>query len=300
MDLALGHPETVLVTPSGDRFGPSGWRVGGDGRGATGAALVEAEARLAAAGVEQVDAAAGFDRCEQGTMRADDEVARYNRMLDEHDGRFIAATEALQRLQVERRDLVTESEGLRTRVGELDQRLSDDGLRVTELDELLPALEADEEASVEAGRRMNATRASLEERSAVIGASRTGHDVRVAEVMGRRTVVSARVVDLQARLGQLTDERVAAAAQREDLEGREAMTRRLVDSVDVRMAVLDARLETLREHRRQQSERVRAVAARLDGLRRQRTEAESSLARPGNGSPGWRSSEPRLGCESKT
>ncbi|SVC72700.1 uncharacterized protein METZ01_LOCUS325554, partial [marine metagenome] len=96
-------------------------------------------------------------------------------------------------------------------------------------------------------------------------------------VMGRRTVVSARVVDLQARLGQLTDERVAAAAQRDDLEGREAITRRLVDSVDVRMAVLDVRLETLREHRRQQSERVRAVAARLDGLRRQRTEAETSL-----------------------
>ncbi|MED5394849.1 MAG: chromosome segregation protein SMC [Actinomycetota bacterium] len=277
VDLALRHPEAVLVTLSGDRFGPSGWRVGGDGRGATGAALVEAETRLAAAGVEQVDAAADFDRCEQGTTQADDEVARHNRMLDEHDGRFIAATEALQRLQVERRDLVTESEGLRTRVGELDQRLADDGLRVTELDERLPALEADEEASVAAGRRMNAARASLEERSATIGASRTGHDVRVAEVMGRRTVVSARVVDLQARLGQLTDERVAAAAQRDDLEGREVITRRLVDSVDVRMALLDARLETLREHRRQQSERVRAVAARLDDLRRQRTEAETSL-----------------------
>ena len=277
VDLALSHPETVLVTPSGDRFGPSGWRVGSDGRGATGAALLEAEARLAAAGVEQVDAAGYFDRCEQGTTQADDEVARHNRMLDEHDSRFIAATEALQRLQVERRDLITESEGLRTRVGELDQRLADDGLRVTTLDERLPALEADEEASVEAGRRMNVARASLEERSTVIGASRIGHDVRVAEVMGRRTVVSARVLDLQARLGQLTDERVAAAAQRDDLEGREAITRRLVDSVDVLMALLDARLETLREHRRQQSERVRAVAARLDGLRRQRTEAESSL-----------------------
>jgi len=277
VDLALRHPEAVLVTSSGDRFGPSGWRVGGDRRGATGAALVEAEARLAAAGVEQVDAAAVFDRCEQGTTQADDEVARHNRMLDEHDGRFIAATEALQRLQVERRDLITESEGLRTRVGELDQRLADDGLRVTELDGRLPALEADEEASLEAGRRMNAARVSLEERSATIGASRIGHDVRVAEVMGRRTVVSARVVDLQARLGQLTDERVAAAAQRDDLEGREAITRRLIDSVDVRMSVLDVRLEKLREHRRQQSERVRAVAARLDGLRRQRTEAEASL-----------------------
>ena len=277
VDLALRHPEAVLVTASGDRFGPSGWRVGGDGRGATGAALAEAEARLAAAGSEQVDAAAAFDQAEQGTAAADDEVARHNRSLDEHDGRFTASTEALQRLQVERRDLSTESEGLRTRIGELEQRLSDDGRRVAELDDRLPTLEADEEASVEAGRRMNAARASLEERSATVGASRTGHDVRVAEVTGRRTVVGSRVVELRARLEQLSDERAAAAAQRDDLVGRESATRRLVESIDVRMAVVDARLQVLREHRRQQSERVRAVAARLDGLRRQRTESETAL-----------------------
>ena len=277
VDLALRHPEAVLVTASGDRFGPSGWRVGGDGRGATGAALAEAEARLAAAGSEQVDAAAAFDQAEQGTTAADDEVARHNRSLDEHDGRFTAAAEALQRLQVERRDLATESEGLRTRIGELDQRLTDDGHRVAELNDRLPTLEADEEASVEAGRRMNAARASLEERSATIGASRTGHDVRVAEVTGRRTVVGARVVELRARLEQLSDERAVAAAQRNDLVGRESATHRLVDAVDVRMAVVDARLQVLRERRRQQSERVRAVAARLDGLRRERTEAETAL-----------------------
>ena len=277
VDLALRHPEAVLVTASGDRFGPSGWRVGGDGRGATGAALAEAESRLAAAGSEQVDASAAFDVAEQDTTLAEDEVARYNRSLDEHDGRFTAAAEALQRLQVERRDLATESEGLRSRVGELDQRLADDGRRVAELDDRLPALEADEVASVEAGRRMNAARASLEERSATIGASRTGHDVRVAEVMGRRTVVGARVVELRARLEQLSDERAAAAAQRDDLVGRESATRQLVEAVDVRMALVDARLQVLRERRRQQSERVRAVAARLDGLRRERTEAETAL-----------------------
>ncbi len=277
VDLALRHPEAVLVTASGDRFGPSGWRVGGDGRGATGAALAEAESRLAAAGSEQVDASAAFDVAEQDTTLAEDEVARYNRSLDEHDGRFTAAAEALQRLQVERRDLATESEGLRSRVGELDQRLADDGRRVAELDDRLPALEADEVASMEAGRRMNAARASLEERSATIGASRTGHDVRVAEVMGRRTVVGARVVELRARLEQLSDERAAAAAQRDDLVGRESATRQLVEAVDVRMALVDARLQVLRERRRQQSERVRAVAARLDGLRRERTEAETAL-----------------------
>jgi chromosome segregation protein len=277
VDLALRHPEAVLVTPSGDRFGPSGWRVGGDGRGATGAALAEAEARLAAAGSEQVDAASAFDRAEQATTAADDVVAHHNRSLDEHDGRFTAAAEALQRLQVERRDLANESEGLRTRIGELDQRLADDGRRVAELDGRLPDLEAAEEASVEAGRRMHVARASLEERLAIIGASRTGHDVRVAEVMGRRAVVGARVVDLRVRLEQLSDERATAAAQRGDLVGREAVTRRLVEAVDLRMALVDTRLVTMRERRRQQSERVRAIAARLDGLRRQRTEAEASL-----------------------
>ena len=277
VDLALRHPEAVLVTPSGDRFGPSGWRVGGDGRGATGAALAEAEARLAAAGSEQVDAASAFGLAEQATTAADDVVAHHNRSLDEHDGRFTAAAEALQRLQVERRDLANESEGLRTRIGELDQRLADDGRRVAELDGRLPDLEAAEEASVEAGRRMHVARASLEERSAIIGASRTGHDVRVAEVMGRRAVVGARVVDLSVRLEHLSDERAAAAAQRDDLVGREAATRRLVEAVDLRMVLVDTRLVTMRERRRQQSERVRAVAARLDGLRRQRTEAEAFL-----------------------
>ena len=95
--------------------------------------------------------------------------------------------------------------------------------------------------------------------------------------MGRRTVVGARVVELRARLEQLSDERAAAAAQRDDLVGRESATRQLVEAVDVRMALVDARLQVLRERRRQQSERVRAVAARLDGLRRERTEAETAL-----------------------
>ena len=277
VDLAVSHPEAILVTRGGDRFGPSGWRVGGDGRGATGAALAEAEARLAAAEVERVAAALAFDAAEAATSTADDEVARVNRALDEHDGRFTAATEALQRLQVERRDLNTEAEGLRTRLGELDQRMADEGRRVADLETRLPALEAAEEASVEAGRRMNAARNALEERAAGIGARRTGHDVRAAEVAGRLTVVRARVAEVGARLEQLADERVAAAAQRDDLEGREATTRALVDAVDARMVVVDARLGALRERRRRQSERVRAVAARLDGLRRERTAAETAL-----------------------
>merc|ERR1711969_442173 len=276
VDLALSYPESIIVTLTGDRFGPSGWRIGGDGRGATGAALADAERRLADAEVERGEATRALDVAERATGDAD-EVARRNRALDEHDGRFTASTEALQRLQVERRDLTNEAESLRTRLGELGQRLEDEARRVDDLERRLPGLEAAEEASVEAGHRMNAARSSLEERAAELGARRTGHDVRVAEATGRQTVVRARATDLRSRMGQLADERAAAAAQRGDLDGREAATRQLTAVLDERLSMVDTRLDALRDHRRRQSERVRAVAARLDGLRRERSAAETFL-----------------------
>ena len=49
VDLALAHPDSLIVTRDGDRFGVTGWRVGGPGAGATGAALVEARERRRAA-----------------------------------------------------------------------------------------------------------------------------------------------------------------------------------------------------------------------------------------------------------
>ena len=277
VDLALRHPEDVMVTPAGDRFAPSGWRIGGDGRGAPGAALADAERRMASAEVEHADATRALELAERATGDADDEVARRNRELDEHDARFTASAEALQRLQVERRDLSNEAGSLRTRLGELEQRLEDENRRVADLDKRLPDLEAAEEASIQEARRMNAARIALEERAADLGARRTGLDVQAAEVTGRQAVVRARVIELRSRLGQLTDEREVAASLRDDLVGRETASRRLMGELDGRMAVVDIRLDALRERRRQQSERVRAVAVRLDGLRMERSSAEMAL-----------------------
>jgi chromosome segregation protein len=232
---------------------------------------------LAVAEVEHAEASRVLDLAERAASEADDDVARRNRELDEHDGRFTAAAEALQRLQVERRDLSNEAGSLRTRLGELDQRLEDEVRRVTELEDRLPILEAAEEASVQAVRRMNAARSDLEERAAALGARRTGHDVQVAEVTGQLAVVRARVAELRSRLAQLTDERAAASELSADLTGREAATRHLMGAVDGRMSVVDVKLDFLRDRRRLQSERVRAVALRLDGLRKDRSRAETAL-----------------------
>ena len=46
IDVAIANPNAVVVTDDGDRFGPSGWRVGVAGGGATASALEEAQERL--------------------------------------------------------------------------------------------------------------------------------------------------------------------------------------------------------------------------------------------------------------
>ncbi|HJO79209.1 MAG TPA: chromosome segregation protein SMC [Acidimicrobiales bacterium] len=277
VDAALDHPEAVVVTTDGDRFSSSGWRVGTIGGGATGAALVEAESRLVTAELAHSQATVAFDQAEQTAVSLDDEVVRRSRELDEHDDRFAAATDSLARIRAEQRNLGAETEALRSRIGELDQRLADEAARVADLETRLPALEKAEEASLEAGRRMASLRGELEERAAGVGARRTEHEVRTADVTARSTLVRSRVDELAGRLTHLVDERAEAADHSDDLDRREVATNRLIDAIDARMATADERLESLRDHRRLQSERVQSIAARLDDLRKDRTTAETAL-----------------------
>ena len=278
VEAAMAHPDAVFVTLEGDRFGPSGWRIGGDRGGATGAALAEAESSLTIAEDERADARRQLDEAERQTSDLEDEVARHTRQLDVHDGRFTAAAEALQRLQAERRDVVNEAEGLRTRIGVLEARLRDERSRVADLERRLPDLEDAESEAMESGRRMAEQRRDLEERSAELSGRRTAHEVRVADLTARRNLLLARVTEYSSRLDELNDERQQADRRRSELDLQAAATRHLVEALDVRMSVADGRLDELREQRRRQSERVRAVAARLDGLRRERSDAERSLA----------------------
>ncbi len=61
LDAALAHPEATVVTTTGDRFGPTGWRVGQRSTGATGAALAEAEAKVESSGPALDEAVARHD-----------------------------------------------------------------------------------------------------------------------------------------------------------------------------------------------------------------------------------------------
>ncbi|MEE2769025.1 MAG: chromosome segregation protein SMC [Actinomycetota bacterium] len=278
VDVALEHPDLVIVTHAGDRFASNGWRIGAGRRGATQAALEEAEARLVEAQSVHLQAQRVFEAAEHSNSKIDEELIICGRQLDEHDGRFAATTELLQRVQTQQRDLASDTDSLRSQLGGLDRRLDDELLRVAELENRLLELEAAEEASAEASRRMVADRNRLKERSTELAARRTGHEVRTADLSGRLAVVETRVHQVSGRLEQMDQERSEASDRRRSLDQRATATRRLIEEVDGRMAVADERLVALREYRRRQSERVRSVASRLDVLRGERSRVDE-LAR---------------------
>ncbi|HEX4822553.1 MAG TPA: chromosome segregation protein SMC [Acidimicrobiales bacterium] len=277
VDLALAHPDMLIVTRDGDRFGLTGWRVGGPGSGATGAALAEAleRADAAIAAAEAADLALVDAQSRVGEARRRELEAQ--RALDDHESAASAAAEALTRVEAERHDGATEIESLQAHLRELDARVASEQARTAELEGLLPALEADEAGALQRGQEMSAVRSRLEERAAAVGALRTDIEVRAAALDERRRFLRRRLDEVEERLARNVAERAQAEARRVELDRTQTAVDRLSAMVSDRVAVVETELAELHEMRRRQSEEAREVASRLDGLRKQRSGDERSL-----------------------
>ena len=278
VDAAEAHPEAVIVTRDGDRFSPTGWRVGPQQAGATRAALEEAKDRAEQATYEHAAAVEVLDAARRALTEAHEAEAQVAGEIDEHDSRRTTALEALSRVDADRRDRATEAEALTAHRDEVAARLAREQARVAELESGLAELESDEDAARAAGRELSLLRGAIEERGADLAARRTDLEVRQASLRERRRVAEHRLGEIEPRLAKDAAERGNAEAKRADIDRRETAVRRLAAEVEARAAEIDEVLAGLRERRRQQSEAVRGVAARLDGLRRERSEAERTLA----------------------
>jgi chromosome segregation protein len=277
VDLVIEHPDALVVTKHGDRFGLTGWRIGGPASGATGAALEEARERAAAAEEAATAVAARLAAARVALGEAERSDAALAKALNENDGRFIAAGDGLQRIENDRRDADTELESLRTHLGELRQRAEGERARVVELEARLPDLEAEEAGAVERGRAMAAARARLEERAAAVGELRADLEVRAAMLEERRGFLRNRSIEVEERLSRNVAAREAAEVKRVELEGRAVAVERLAALVTDRLATVEASLAALHEERRVQTSAAREVSSKLDVLRRQRVADERSL-----------------------
>jgi chromosome segregation protein len=276
-EAAMAAPGTVVVTKSGDRFAPNGWRIGGGSAGATGAALAEAEEQVGRTLVVCIAAADATTAAKHEVGERTDRANELAQRLDAIETGLTAAADALQRTEADRRDIATEADGLRNRFEELGTRLDREQSRVSELETDLPVLEAAEEESLAKGRQLAKARADIEERAAAVGALRSDVEVRAAGFQERKASLTKRLAELDERLERDKDQREAAEEQRMALDRRAAVLESLLAAVQSRTAVVETRLAEVRERRRRQSEAAQAVTRRLDSLRRDRSAAEKRL-----------------------
>ncbi|MBV8159938.1 MAG: AAA family ATPase, partial [Acidimicrobiia bacterium] len=277
LDAALAHRHLTIVTRTGDRFGGGTWRLGASRTGFTAAALEDAKERAAGAaetleGESARAAAASSDRDAAAVAAA--EAAR---RLADNGGGLTAAAEALRRLESEQRDVAVESDAVGVHLDELAERIGREAARVGQLDDILPALEAEEAAGVARLEALRTARERLEERIAAVGALRTGLEVRAASVEVRKAELTRRLAELEARLARHADERERAQSERLRLDTQLVQTDRLTGFVGDRLAALEGALARLRRRRQQQSEAAAAAAARLDSVRTERGAAERRL-----------------------
>lgn len=276
--VARSTPEAVVVTPAGDRFDRRGWRLGAAASGGvTAAALEEATARAGEAAAARDAAQLAFGEATasldaaRATLRDATERARAN------DDRLLGAQRALARAESSQREAAAELTPLDQRVDELVALLAAEGARITELERVVPELEAGEQAESDAARERRDVRAALDARAAVLVGRRRDLEVRAAGLHERSEVLERRLEHAEQRLAADADARVQAEQRRVDVERSMRVLDRLSSLVSAHHAVIDAHHGELVEHRRRQSEQVRELSSRMEQLRTARAAAERSL-----------------------
>jgi chromosome segregation protein len=277
IDVALAHPQLVVVTTSGDRCSGGLWRAGAGGAGATGAALEQARSQSAAASEQVAQANAALEDAAQRLEAARAARASAIRAAEDVARRGRAAVDALERVQGEAADTESELGAVGAQRDELVSRHGREMARVAELDALLPQLQRMAAAEAERAAAERAARSRLAARVASVASMRRELEVRAAGLEERRTLTTRRLHDVEERLRRNVTERAEATARRCEAERTARVTERLFNFVLAREAVLDGALARLRESRRADSDRARDRTDRLEQLRRERSAAERQL-----------------------
>ena len=266
IDLSLARDDLVVVTPEGDRFAATGWRVRSAAGVVTKAAVEEAQRRAEEAAAAAVPAKAALTEARIASSRARDARSAAERSADRHGAALETKRAEVERAAEEQTRLAAELDDARTAVFEAQQRLAEVTAEEAQLDRALPDLT----------EALHAWR-ELEQRRAEVVARRQELEVRVAGVAERRRVLSERHAEVERRLAGHAEERASAAARRERLEAEGTALRRLEGLVDAEQQRLDQVFDALRHDYQDQVDAVRAGGEKLEQLRQDRHTTEQRL-----------------------
>ena len=266
IDLSLARDDLVVVTPEGDRFAATGWRVRTAAGVVTKAAVEEAQRRAEEAAAAAELAKAALTEARIASSRARDARTAAERAADRHGAALEAKRTEVERAAEEQTRLAAELDDARTAVYEAQQRLAEVTAEETRLGRALPDLT----------EALHAWRA-LEQRREEVDGRRQELDVRVAGVAERRRVLTERHAEVERRLAGHAEERASAAARRERLEAEGTALRRLEEVVNAEQQRLDEVFDALRHDYQDQVDAVRAGGEKLEQLRQDRHTTEQRL-----------------------
>ena len=266
IDLSLERDDLVVVTPEGDRFAATGWRVRSSTSVVTAAAVEDAQRRAADAAAAADGAREELARCRTSLAGARDALALANRELDRHGAARATAGADAERTTEEQRRLADELGTARQARVDAEQRLAEVRSERERLLAALPELAAAAAAWSELASRRLAVKARWQEL-----------EVRVAGRSERRRVLTERQAEVERRLLGHAEERATAASRRQRLEAEGRALGRLDAVVEAERQRLEGIFDTLRGDYQDQVDAVRAGGARLEQLRRDRHTTEQRL-----------------------
>lgn len=274
---AVADPSAVVVTRRGDRFSPSGWRVGVRHSGATKDLLEEAEQESARA-QRQVEAAEQEQRLADVRLeQAMQDAARARQAAEAQAGAVSSARSRADAEGRRLRDAEVEIAALGPRRGELEDKIAEDRRRAEDLRQEMPQHEAREAEQLEHAETMNRARDELSQQSQAVSSRRSDLRIRAASLEERHRLLTAQHGDIERRLSRMAEARVEAASRREAIDMRLAVVDEVAGWVADGVQAVGGQLENLRRRRAEESEAAAAAVRQLESLRSQRAQAEAGL-----------------------
>ena len=269
-DALAAHPDATVVTPAGDCFSRTGWRVGVARSGATGEALEEsrdslgrAESSLAAADRAVAEAAAAAAAA----------AARHAETTTAHrdsGGRLAEARRQAAAAERKHSAVCAEAAVVLDRLAEMTERARQQRQLTDETAAQLAELQEAAEAAEASAR---SARTDLESRRAALATERGSLEARASEIRAKRGLLVDRLSEIRARL---EGHEAAVAAAGADAHRSSALSD-LAERLAVGARECGAGLTELRQRQRRAAEAMNATATRLDGDRRRRASLAAAL-----------------------
>ena len=269
-DALAAHPDAIVVTPDGDCFSRTGWRVGVARSGATGEALEESRQSL---GRAESSLAAADRAVAEAAAEAAAATARHAEATAAHRRRGRGLAEARQQAAAAEREhsaACAEAAAVLDRLEEMAERARQQRRQTDETAAQLAELQGAAEAAEAAAR---SARAGLEDRRAALAGERQALELRASEIRARRGLLVERLSEIRARL--VGHETAVAAA------GGDARCGAALSEMAERLAVsareCESGLEEIRRRQRRAAEAMSVTASQLDGNRRRRAALAASI-----------------------